>query len=94
MVATDDWRLTARYLRSVIVSFVVEWNSLVTCPSCGDQREQRMPEFSCLPVYTCPVCQTVLRPAAGDCCIFCTYGSVPCPAIQEQRWTGGAGRLP
>ena len=67
------------------MSFTVEHNSLVTCPSCGDQRVQPMPEFSCLLSYTCPVCSTVLRPADGDCCIFCTYGSVPCPAIQEQQ---------
>jgi hypothetical protein len=68
------------------MNFAVEHSSLVTCPVCGDQRVQPIPEFSCLLSYTCPVCSTVLRPAAADCCIFCTYGSVPCPAIQEERW--------
>ena len=72
------------------MSFTVELTSRVTCPSCGDQHLEPMPEFSCLLSYTCPKCGTVLRPAEGDCCIFCTYGSVPCPVIQEQCWGRGA----
>lgn len=67
------------------MSFTAEQNSLITCPSCEAQRLETMPACSCLLSYTCPACGTVLRPAAGDCCIFCTYGSVPCPAIQELR---------
>jgi hypothetical protein len=23
-----------------------------------------------------------LKPEPGDCCVFCSYGSVPCPPIQ------------
>ncbi|MFZ0027756.1 MAG: GDCCVxC domain-containing (seleno)protein, partial [Pseudolabrys sp.] len=23
-------------------------------------------------------------PKDGDCCVFCSYGSVPCPPIQEK----------
>jgi len=26
-----------------------------------------------------------LRPNRGDCCVFCSFGSVQCPLIQEQR---------
>jgi hypothetical protein len=26
-----------------------------------------------------------LRPKPGDCCVFCSFGSVKCPPIQEQR---------
>lgn len=70
----------------------VESTSRVTCPACGDQREQVMPEVSCLLAYTCPACGEVLRPAEGDCCIFCTYGSVPCPVIQVQRQGEGSTR--
>ncbi len=68
----------------------VESTSRVTCPACGDQRVQVMPEVSCLLAYTCPACGEVLRPAEGDCCIFCTYGSVPCPVIQVQRQVEGS----
>lgn len=73
------------------MSFTVELTSRVTCPSCGDQHLEPMPEFSCLLSYTCPKCGTVLRPAEGDCCIFCTYGSVPCPPIQVRQQGGNAG---
>ena len=27
-------------------------------------------------------CHEVLKPQPGDCCVFCSYGSVPCPPIQ------------
>jgi hypothetical protein len=30
-------------------------------------------------------CSTLLKPKAGDCCVFCSYGSVACPPIQEQH---------
>lgn len=81
----DDWTK-----RGADLSVVVEHHSLVTCPSCGDQRLEMMPEFSCLLAYTCPSCGEVMRPAEGNCCIFCTYGSVPCPPIQVRRQGGEA----
>ncbi|MGJ0427313.1 GDCCVxC domain-containing (seleno)protein [Methylocystis sp.] len=30
----------------------------------------------------------LLKPKAGDCCIFCSYGDMPCPPIQEVREHG------
>jgi hypothetical protein len=45
----------------------------------------------CLLAYTCPACGEVLRPAEEGCCIFCTYGSVPCPPIQARRRGAEAG---
>ena len=24
-----------------------------------------------------------LKPLSGDCCVFCSYGSVPCPPVQS-----------
>ncbi|WP_327036906.1 GDCCVxC domain-containing (seleno)protein [Methylomarinum vadi] len=24
-----------------------------------------------------------MKPKKGDCCVFCSYGTVPCPPIQE-----------
>ena len=35
--------------------------------------------------YECTGCGTKLKPKPGDCCVFCSYGSVPCPPIQAQR---------
>ncbi len=33
----------------------------------------------------CAGCGTKLKPKPGDCCVFCSYGSVPCPPIQAER---------
>ncbi len=41
-----------------------------------------MPVDACQYFYECTGCGTLLRPKPGDCCVFCSYGSVPCPAIQ------------
>ena len=73
------------------MSASIEHESRVTCPACGGQRLESMPELSCLLAYTCPACGEVLRPAEGDCCIFCTYGSVPCPPIQARMQGGTFG---
>jgi hypothetical protein len=56
--------------------------SVITCPKCGKHTEETMPINACLFFYDCPACAARLKPAAGDCCVFCSYGSVPCPPIQ------------
>lgn len=56
--------------------------SVVTCPHCGHQAEEMMPTNACLFFYDCPACKSRLQPREGDCCVFCSYGSVPCPPVQ------------
>lgn len=63
----------------------MELGSTITCPVCGHTEEETMPTDSCQFFYDCKGCGTVLRPRRGDCCVFCTFGSVPCPSIQEAR---------
>ena len=58
--------------------------SVITCPSCGHRSEEIMPTNACLIVYDCPRCHSRLKPKAGDCCVFCSYGSVPCPSVQAR----------
>ena len=29
---------------------------------------------------------TFLKPKPGDCCVFCSYGTVPCPPIQAGKY--------
>ena len=43
-----------------------------------------MPENACQFFYECHDCGTLLRPKPGDCCVFCSYGSVPCPPVQTE----------
>jgi hypothetical protein len=60
-------------------------HSTLTCPLCGHQRTETMPTNACQFFYDCLGCGELLRPKPGDCCVFCSYGSVPCPPIQEQK---------
>lgn len=41
-----------------------------------------MPTDACQFFYECANCGTLLRPKPGDCCVFCSYGSVHCPSVQ------------
>ncbi|HMH87608.1 MAG TPA: GDCCVxC domain-containing (seleno)protein [Steroidobacteraceae bacterium] len=59
--------------------------SIITCPVCDQSREETMPTDACQYFYECCGCKTLLRPNTGDCCVFCSYGTVACPPIQEQR---------
>lgn len=56
--------------------------SVLVCPECGHESEEQMPVDACLWFHECTACATVLRPKPGDCCVFCSYGSVPCPPVQ------------
>jgi hypothetical protein len=56
--------------------------STLTCPDCGTQAVETMPTDACLYFYTCTGCGSRLKPKHGDFCVFCSYGSVPCPPIQ------------
>jgi hypothetical protein len=58
------------------------WESIITCPNCGHRATETMPSDACLFLYNCPGCSAVLRPKQGDCCVFCSYGTVSCPPIQ------------
>ncbi len=69
----------------------IERSSLLTCPACGHESLLVMPTDACLFFHECEACKTLLRPKPGDCCVFCSYGSVPCPPIQEAGRTGGTG---
>lgn len=57
--------------------------SVLTCPECGFSRRETMPEDACLYFYECASCNALLRPKHGDCCVFCSYGSVKCPPKQR-----------
>jgi len=56
--------------------------SSITCPECGFSREETMPEDACVFFYECEQCKTELKPKKGDCCVYCSYGTVKCPSIQ------------
>ena len=59
--------------------------STITCPHCGYHKEEEMPTDACRYFYECEQCKSVLKPVNGDCCVFCSYGSVPCPPVQKNK---------
>jgi hypothetical protein len=66
--------------------------STITCPNCRHQSIETMPTDACQFFYDCKGCGKVLRPKEGDCCVFCSYGDVPCPPIQLEKDTGEDSR--
>jgi len=67
----------------------LQLSSIIRCPVCASENELVMPTDACQFLYACPHCQTVSRPLQGDCCVFCSYGSVACPPMQLERAAGG-----
>lgn len=57
--------------------------STLTCPSCAHVKEETMPTDACQFFYECEWCRALLRPKPGDCCVYCSYATVPCPPVQE-----------
>ena len=61
---------------------MTELQSIVTCPHCGHRQAETMPTDACQFFYDCRGCGELMRPKPGS------YGSVPCPPIQEAREAG------
>jgi len=47
-----------------------------------------MPTDACRFFYKCESCNTILKPKEGDCCVYYSFGSQPCPPIQENKCCG------
>ena len=56
--------------------------SVLTCPQCGFATQETMPTDACQFFYECTNCKALIRPNPGDCCVFCSFGSVKCPPVQ------------
>ncbi|MGD9524831.1 MAG: GDCCVxC domain-containing (seleno)protein [Gemmatimonadales bacterium] len=52
----------------------------ITCPRCHVASRHSMPDDACQFFLACPACDTVMRPAPGDCCVFCSHGDRGCPS--------------
>ena len=67
------------------MSAEVQLQSIITCPRCGHRETETMPTDACQWYYECKGCGALLTPMKGDCCVFCSYGTVPCPPIQLDK---------
>jgi hypothetical protein len=65
---------------------IIVFESTLTCPSCRHPFKMTMPRDACQRFLECLQCHVLLKPKAGDCCVFCSYGDVPCPPQQEEVW--------
>ncbi len=61
----------------------MELSSELFCPACGARHRETMPVNACQYFYECGKCGIVLKPKPGDCCVYCSYGTVPCPPVQS-----------
>ncbi len=77
-----DWRRDVALVAGVTDLIA---DSTITCPKCGNRTSEQMPMDACRFFYDCTACGERLQPLPGDCCVFCSYGSVPCPPIQAGR---------
>ncbi len=68
----------------------IELQSTITCPECGHQKRETMPTDACQFFYQCKSCETILKPNKGDCCVFCSFGTVACPPTQEGESCGSS----
>lgn len=64
---------------------IIILKSTITCPKCQHQKEEEMPTDACQFFYECENCKIILKAKKGDCCVFCSYGNVACPPIQENK---------
>ncbi len=53
--------------------------SVITCPNCGSKKDEEMHIDACQYFYECENCKLIIKPLEGDCCVFCSYGSIMCP---------------
>lgn len=71
-----------QYKNRISNNSTVILNSILTCPECGHKSTEVMPTNACQYFHECASCTVILKPQKSDCCVFCSYGTVPCPPIQ------------
>ncbi len=60
-------------------------SSTITCPICRFKATETMPTDACLYFYECKSCGAILRPKAGDCCVFLLVRNRSLPADPGSR---------
>jgi len=83
LVASGLWNTFDKKSRNSCKTPSLE--STITCPECGHHQTEIMPTDACQFFWDCPKCGIKLKPKQGDCCVFCSFGSISCPPIQLDR---------
>ena len=80
------WHRT-RFIRRRPIYF-----STLQCPHCGKRSHDQMPAHASVYFYDCLRCNKVLKPKDGMCCVYCSYGDVPCPPRQRGAYGNAKAR--
>lgn len=81
----DAGRLPFHRPQLSVPAAAVVLESVLTCPRCDFAKRETMPTDACQLFYECSNCHALLRPKRGDCCVFCSFGSMACPPVQARR---------
>ena len=60
-----------------------QWNCNPSSRVQSHSATETMPTDVCQYIYDCKGCGYCMKPIKGKCCVYCSYGSVPCPPIQS-----------
>jgi len=61
----------------------MQLSSTLKCPNCDYTEQVIMPLDYCQFFYECKACHEIMKAKQGHCCVFCSYGDVPCPSVQK-----------
>ncbi len=64
---------------------MIKTRSIVQCPHCGFKTVEHMPSVRKVMTFCCPACERSCAADDKHCCVFCQYGSVPCPTAQAGK---------
>lgn len=73
---------TLRFLDQTPMTITIV-QTIMKCPSCRTTETVTMDPKTPGDFFTCKECKQTHEPRLGDCCVYCSYGSVNCPAVQE-----------
>ena len=61
----------------------VQLENNLKCPHCSHTEHIIMPLDYCQFFYECKSCHEIIKAEGEHCCVFCSYGDVPCPSVQS-----------
>lgn len=63
----------------------IQRSSTLRCPHCKANMHERMPTGHAVMVFHCLWCNRSVHCGPADHCVFCAFGSYPCPERQRVR---------
>ncbi|MCD6017379.1 MAG: hypothetical protein K0S53_500 [Bacteroidetes bacterium] len=67
------------------MTWKLQLKSTIKCPVCKYAKVVPMLLYTRRVRYDCAECHAMLKTSVNECCVFCVYGSVPCPTTQQDN---------